>query len=103
MHQETLPIEKLNLWAQLNGVEYNGVKINSVPNGRGSGVVTTTEKSVEDALLITVPQDLVLSLENVWVYAKSDKHLQQVLEAVGEYSRVAPPVCQPIRHRLCCI
>ena len=88
MRRETLPIDHLAVWAQLNGVEYNGVKVSTLPESRGSGLVATRSKSEEDALLLTVPQDLVLSLENVWIYAKSDRHLHQILEAVGEYSKV---------------
>ncbi|KAI4164346.1 MAG: hypothetical protein LQ342_001993 [Letrouitia transgressa] len=36
-----------------------------------------------------VPQQLVLSMESVWVHAKADRHLLQVLEATGDYSRTA--------------
>ncbi|KAL9137777.1 MAG: hypothetical protein Q9175_001016 [Cornicularia normoerica] len=89
MHRETLPIDQLGAWIRLNNVKFNGVKITALQGNRGSGLVTTAERSTDNPLLMTVPNDLVLSLETVWVYAKSDKHLRQVLEATGDYSRTA--------------
>ena len=88
MHRETLPVDQLAAWTQLNNVEFNGVKITPLQGNRGSGLVTTADRSTDNPLLITVANDLVLTLENVWVYAKSDNHLRQVLEATGDYSRV---------------
>ncbi|KAL9600198.1 MAG: hypothetical protein Q9219_003341 [cf. Caloplaca sp. 3 TL-2023] len=38
---------------------------------------------------MTVPPHLILSLENVWILAKSDRDLKSVLDAVGEYSQTA--------------
>lgn len=86
MRREHLPIEQLAPWMQLNGVELNGVAIVTCDNG--SGLVATKQLSDINPILMTVPSTLVLSLENVWVCAKSNKHLLQVLEAVGDYSRV---------------
>ena len=83
----TLPIEELSAWMQLNNVKLNGAKLTAIPE-LGSGLVATSELSQRDHILMTVPQDLVLSLGNVWVYAKADHHLLQILEAVGDFSRV---------------
>lgn len=58
---------------------------------RGSGLVATTKRSISNPTIITVPNDLVLSIENVWLYAKSDNHLRQTLEATGDYARVSGP------------
>jgi len=88
MHREQLPTDRLALWAKLNNVERNGIAATTLPGNRGTGLVATTDMSDTDPILVTVSQELVLSLENVWVYAKADQHLLQVLEAVGEYSRV---------------
>ena len=87
MTEESLAIDQLAIWAELNHVDFNGVKACSVANDRGTGLVATWQLQ-DSAVLLSVPQDLVLSLENVWTYAKSDQHLLQVLEAVGDYSRV---------------
>lgn len=59
------------------------------PNGRGLGLVTTAEGLDSEVVLITVPLHLVLSLENVWIYAKSDPHLKEVLDSVGAYAQSA--------------
>lgn len=89
MKREVLSIDHLAPWARLNNIDLHGVKVSALSKERDSGVITTATKSESDALLMTIPGELVLSLENVWVYAKSDKDLLQVLEAIGEYSRVA--------------
>lgn len=91
MYRETLSINQLGAWAKLNNVEFNGVEITALQGNLGSGLLTTTARSANNPMLMTVPKDLVLSLENVWLYAKSDKHLRQVLEATEEYSRVSDP------------
>lgn len=91
MHRQTLPVDQLVAWNRLNNVESDGIKITALQGIRGSGLVTTAERSTDNSLLMTVPNNIVLSLENVWIYAKSDKHLRQVLEATGDYSRVSGP------------
>ena len=99
MHRETLPVGNLAAWACLNNVELNGVKVSTLPGDRGSAILASAESTQDHALLMRVPQELVLSLENVWIYAKSDRHLLQVLEAVGEYARVSKP-CSYHRRRI---
>lgn len=88
MQRKFLPIEALPAWAELNNVEFHGVKISSLPDSKGSRVVATAEHTEEGAILMRIPQELVLSLEKVWIYAKSDHHLREVLEATGDYARV---------------
>ena len=91
MHRETLPVNQLSAWARLNNVSIKGVRTTALQGNRGSGLVATTKRSISDPTIMTVPNDLVLSIENVWLYAKSDKHLRQTLEATGDYSRVPGP------------
>jgi hypothetical protein len=91
MRFESSPISHFPAWAKLNGVRLNGIAVSTMPDGKGTGVVATAELSQPDEILMTVPHDLILSLENIWIFAKSDRHLGEVLEAVGEYSRVACP------------
>ena len=73
---------------KLHNVRLDGLEVVDFHNKKGSHLIATSEISEEGSVLITVPQELVLSLDNVWIYAKSDKHLLQVLEAVGDYARV---------------
>ena len=91
MRRASTPLSYLPTWAELNRVRFNGVAVSTMSNGKGSGLVATAEISEPDEILMTIPQALILSLENVWIFAKSDRHLREVLEAVGEYSRVACP------------
>ena len=88
MHRDHLPIECLSSWAQLNGVNFNGVRASSLPGDKRWGLLATTDQVAEDAHLLVIPEDLILSQQTVWIYAKSDRYLQQVLEAVGDYSKV---------------
>lgn len=88
MHRETLPPDSSLPWAKLSNIELNGVKVSQLPDSRGSGVVATHELSEDNALLMTIPQELLLSLQSVWIYAKADRHLREVLEAVGDFARV---------------
>ncbi len=87
MHRQSLDIEHFSSWAKLNNIEFNGIAISNIA-GKGYGLIVIAERCEEDAILITVPKDLVLSCENVWMLAKADKHLREVLEAVGDYGRV---------------
>ena len=97
MHQETLQIANLAAWSWLNNVELNGVKISTLPEKRGSAVISMADRVQNDAVLMTIPRELVLSMENVWTYAKSDRHLLQVLEAIGDFARV-PCRCAPAEY-----
>ena len=87
MRREYLPKSALRAWSDLNDITLNGVAIDQVSNTRGLGVVARATEPGHGNLLMTVPPHLVLSLENVWIYAKSDKNLNDVLIAVGEYSQ----------------
>ena len=91
MRLRSSPLGYLPAWADLNGVRFDGVAVSGLSHEKGTGLIATTELCNPDAVLMTVPQALILSLENVWIFAKSDRHLRDVLEAVGEYSRVAFP------------
>ncbi|KAL9610976.1 MAG: hypothetical protein Q9167_004353 [Letrouitia subvulpina] len=66
-----------------------GVNIVTLPHPRASAVVAALSKLSNNPILMEVPQQLVLSMESVWIYAKADRHLLQVLEATGDYSRTA--------------
>lgn len=91
MRSEKLPISTLPVWAELNNVTSSSIQVAPIVDGKGLGLISSAEILKGNEVLVTVPQDLVLSLERVWVLAKSDTHLREVLESVGEYSRVACP------------
>lgn len=87
----SLPITTLKPWASLNNVVFNGVRVGP-QNGhedRGSTVVAQQSLNDGEAVpLMTVPRDLILSLERVQEHAKTDKDFRDVLEALGEFGRV---------------
>ncbi|KAL8637905.1 MAG: hypothetical protein Q9228_004881 [Teloschistes exilis] len=89
MRREHLPIEDLPAWAALSEVSYNGITVGRLSGDRGSGIIITAERIGDESIILTVPSHLILSLENVWIHAKSDQHLKEVLDAVGEYSRTS--------------
>ncbi|KKA20475.1 SET domain protein, partial [Rasamsonia emersonii CBS 393.64] len=101
LQRQYLPIEALPAWARLNGIICHGVAFecfqSSDGTDKGSAVIAKEEKyngdpASEDSrpeILIRVPPDMVLSLELVDSYAKSDRYLREVLDAVGEYGRTA--------------
>jgi hypothetical protein len=94
MRWEALPVELLATWAKFNGVKYGNVEIRKIASDtedRGAGVFALRDLQAtvpEPSILMVIPQDLILSLPLVENYAKSDKHLREVLEAVGEFGRV---------------
>ena len=95
MHRESLPIEQLIPWMQLNNVKLNDVILSQRENG--SAITTQRHLPGQGQILLSVPPELILSLETVWLYAKSDGQLLQVLEAVGDFARVLLPSCSGCR------
>lgn len=85
-----LPIESLEPWARFNGVHSNGISTGVIAGHeeRGSAIRATTTLTQEHNPIMTVPSDLIVSKENVYLHAKSDRHLREVLEALGESGQV---------------
>jgi len=95
MRRQCLPIEQLQAWSRLNGIQLHTAAItSSIRDGtldKGAGLIATNDISADDAgqfTLLSVPSDLILSRERVEAYAKTDKDLRDVLIAVGELARV---------------
>ena len=96
MRRLCLPIEHFEAWANLNGVKFNNTRVERIrtPDGqhKGAGVFATADFDANpdhEAILLSVPQDLVLTKELVHDYAKSDGHLHEVLEVAGEFGWVS--------------
>lgn len=92
MKHDLLPLAQLQSWATLNDVKLHGVRIS--PNivtedgiSKGGGVVSTTEHSSGDVLLL-IPNDLILSKERVLQCAKTDKHFREAMDALGDFIEV---------------
>jgi len=84
-----LPVSSLQPWAQFSGVVFNGVKCDEIP-GSGSGVMADRDlKGGDEEPLMVIPRELVLSLDQVKLYALSNQDLNEVLVALGDFARVS--------------
>jgi hypothetical protein len=85
------PVEALPAWAEFNGVTFNSIKIGPLPGFeyRGSTVIAERHLAAgNEEPLMVVPKELILSRQNIDLFAKSDQHLKQVLNALGDFGRV---------------
>ena len=93
-----LPTEALLPWAMLNDVQFTHV-VPGVAAGRGAGLLASKplppDAEAEPQPLLTVPRDLILSLERVLEHAKVDQDFREVLESLGEFGRVGVPAQSP--------
>ncbi|KAH9866164.1 hypothetical protein J1614_008729 [Plenodomus biglobosus] len=84
------PIDALPTWAKFHGVAFNHVKIGPLPGfeARGSTVIADDElEGGKVEPLLVVPKDLIISRLNIDLFAKSDHHLRELLEALGDFGR----------------
>jgi hypothetical protein len=88
MRRARLPVEALPAWCRLNGVELYNVSVREAEQGKGKGIFAAATVSEAHSLLLSCPKDLVLSLESIRNQAKVDRHLRELLEAVGEFAEV---------------
>jgi hypothetical protein len=85
------PVRSLPTWASFRGIKFNGIKIGPLPGfeHHGSTVIAARELAYGQAPLIVVPKDLILSRQNVELFAKSDHHLRELLHALGDFGRTS--------------
>lgn len=74
-------------WATLNGCRFEGVNVEELA-GKGLAVVAKTDLKDDIGPLMTVPREMILSLETVELHAKADKHLRDGLDALGSFGKV---------------
>ncbi|ORY13189.1 hypothetical protein BCR34DRAFT_562559 [Clohesyomyces aquaticus] len=88
----TQPISAFPTWASFHGVSFNGIKISQMPGfeHRGSTVIATRSlESEKDNPLMVVPKEFILSRQNIDIFSKSDQHLKEVIDAVGDFGYTA--------------
>ncbi|KAL6708561.1 hypothetical protein ACN47E_002542 [Coniothyrium glycines] len=84
------PIDTLPRWAAFHGVTFNGINIGPLPGFENRGSTVIADHTLEGGIaepLIVVPKELILSRENIDLFAKSDRHLQNLLDALGDFGR----------------
>ncbi|KAI4940008.1 uncharacterized protein J4E92_001296 [Alternaria infectoria] len=81
-------IDVLPTWATFNGVKFNGVKVGPLPGYEDRGSTVIAEEKLqggEAEPLLVVPKELIISRQNIELIAKSDHHLRELLEALGDF------------------
>lgn len=87
----SLPVETLPVWAALNSVAFDGVNIGPLPGKEDRGSTVIAKRSLHgghEAPLMTIPRDLILSLDRIREHAKSDSDFRAVLDGLDEFGRV---------------
>ena len=87
----SLPVDSLPVWAAFNSVSFDGVNIGPLPGkeDRGSTVIANRSlRGPHESPLITIPRDLILSLERINEHAKFDSDFRAVLEGLVDFGRV---------------
>ena len=87
----SLPVNTLPAWAAFNSVSFDGVNIGPLPGkeDRGSTVIAKRSlKGSHEPPLMTIPRDLILSLDRIHEHAKSDSDFRAVLDGLDEFGRV---------------
>lgn len=95
----SLPVDTLPVWAAFNAVSFNGIEIGPLPGkeDRGSTVIAKRMlKGSHESPLMTIPKDLILSLDRVHEHAKSDSDFRAVLDGLDEFGRVGD-ICFPLQ------
>ena len=100
-----LPEDAFVTWAKMNDVAFD----NTVPgtiSGRGRALLARTELNElsDDAptVLLTVPKDMILSLERVQEHVKADQYFREFLDSLGDFGRVGWPSYQPPFYQHTC-
>lgn len=87
MASSKLPVDSLPAWTSLNDVRFGDVKVGALGE-KGQGIVSTAQISetgdaADPPVLLKVPHEVVLCEDVLDGYAKGDKRLKDLLDAVG--------------------
>ncbi|THX65862.1 SET domain-containing protein [Aureobasidium pullulans] len=86
----SLPVDTLPAWAALNSVSFDGIKIGPLPGKEEHGCTVIAKRHLkggEEPPLMTIPRELILSLERVHEHAKSDSDFRSVLDSLDGFGR----------------
>lgn len=77
-------------WASMNNVQLHSVSIEASGDSQKGSSLVAKKSGTGSALnpLMTIPPNVVLCKETVYLHAKSDRVLKEVLDAIGEFGQV---------------
>ena len=85
-----LPQGAFLAWASVNDVSFDCTIPGAIP-GRGGALLAKENTNTDNDwsnVLLTVPRDLILSLERVQEHAKVDRDFRKLLESLGDSGKV---------------
>lgn len=86
-----LDVDGVKKWATAGGIGFSNASPSLIP-GRGIGLVADRDLSTKDHgqpwEVLTVAEDLVLSVEAVKRHAQFDQDFRDVFESLGDFGRV---------------
>jgi len=86
------PIDIIQPWLTFNGVKLHNAELRCIKD-KGIGICASSDISSSGShdqqnILLSIPQDLILSRERVQEHAKVDQDFRKVLERLGEFAEV---------------
>jgi hypothetical protein len=80
----------IRAWLRHNGVKFCAIEPKII-DGRGTALVASEDlqsSSLTSQEILTIPKEMVLSIETVHSHSLFDQDLKQVLESLGDWGRV---------------
>jgi hypothetical protein len=82
-----LSVDSLPVWASLNDIHIGDIRVGTL-DGRGQGIIASTPLPAEDQqaeppVLVRVPHEIILCESVIESYAKGDRRLKEILDAMG--------------------
>lgn len=86
-------VDAASTWARLSGIKFANASPKAIP-GRGVGLVADRRLSTREHgkpwEILTVSEDLVLSIEAVKKHALYDKDFRELFDSLGDFGTVGP-------------
>lgn len=81
-----LDVVQTQQWARLSGMSFNAASATHIP-GRGIGLTANRDLAAPVEIL-SVPEDLVLSLDTIKQHAQFDSDFRELFESLGASATV---------------
>jgi hypothetical protein len=94
-----LDVNQTQEWARLSGISFSAASATRIP-GRGIGLTAGRDLTAPVEIL-SVDQDLVLSLGTIKQHAQFDSDFREVFDSLGASATVGAPLHFILLHSLC--